>query len=139
MLIDRESFESDLRENYKELMKFGVSADSAKVFLAPYEYYNQSIAEWTRNLGLKLINLTPGIGTQADYTTPDMKNYKSSEELMNKLSVYENGNSLNGAIILIHLGTHPSRTDKLYTYLQQIIENLKGKGYIFRKFQSDNK
>ena len=81
-----------------------------------------------------MINFTPEVGTNADYTTPDMANYKSSKQLTEKLMNFEMTNSdhLNGAIILIHLGTHPDRKDKFYDSLDQVIDKLSKKGYSFK-------
>ncbi len=42
-------------------------------------------------------------------------------------------NGLDGSIILIHPGTHKSRTDKLYLRLDEIIKVLKEKGYSFER------
>ena len=83
---------------------------------------------------MQLINFTPGVGTNADYTTPDLANYKSSKDLTERLMKFESTNPahLNGAIVLIHLGTHPDRTDKFYNSLDQIIEKLSKKGYTFK-------
>ena len=136
VIISKEVFENDLKANYTELSKFGILPDSAKAFLAPYEWYNSTISNWTANLGLQLINFTPGVGTNADYTTPEMKNYKSSQELLDQLMKFESisEDKLNGAIILIHLGTHPDRTDQFYSRLGVIIDSLKKKGYSFAKF-----
>ncbi len=50
-------------------------------FMPPYEWCNREIVDWSRKLGLHVINFTPGTGTNADYTSPLMKNYKSSEEI----------------------------------------------------------
>jgi peptidoglycan/xylan/chitin deacetylase (PgdA/CDA1 family) len=136
VIISRDAFESDLKANYAELSKFGVIYDSARIFLPPYEWYNTTISDWTADMGLKLINFTPGTGTNADYTTPGMKNYKSSQVLMEQLMKFEAASpeKINGAILLIHLGTHPDRTDKFYSHLSNIIDTLKKKGYVFRKF-----
>ena len=81
------------------------------------------------------MNLTPGTGTDADYTTPGMGNYKSSEELISRLYNFEanSPDGLNGALVLIHPGTHPDRTDKLYLRLDEIIEYFSEKGYTFSK------
>ncbi len=135
VIVSKEEFEKDLQSNYSELLKFGITADSAKIFLSPYEWYNSAICNWAGNMGLQLINFTPGIGTNADYTTPDLANYKSSEALIEQLMKFESNDKsgLNGAIILIHLGTHPDRTDKFYTKLGYIIDTLKHKGYSFQK------
>jgi peptidoglycan/xylan/chitin deacetylase (PgdA/CDA1 family) len=84
-------------------------------------------------MGFTLFNMTPGLRTSADYTTPDMKNYRSSEEIYSSFLQVENVRSkaLNGFIILIHIGTDPRRTDKFYFYLPRMIDDLRSKGYRF--------
>jgi hypothetical protein len=86
-------------------------------------------------MGIQLINFSPGTGTNADYTTPDLKNYVSSNALVDRLKKYESTdkNGLNGAFVLIHLGTHPSRTDKFYSSLDELIKYFTSKGYIFKR------
>ena len=135
MLVTRSAFIEDLRANYRELEHKGAKVPEKRFFLAPYEWYNSTIAKWTSDLGIQLINLSPGSGTNADYTTPEMKNYRSSEVLLNNLKSYEvtEQNGLNGAIILIHLGTAPERTDKLYFKLAELIQYFSDKGYTFDK------
>lgn len=133
LLITREEFFEDLRKNLLELQKFGLSINSIKYFLPPFEWYNQKIASWTQALGLQLINFTPSSFTNADYTTPDMENYQSSDIIIQKLykKIQDNPDELNGAILLIHSGTHPSRKDKLYNKLDELIKKLKSSGYQF--------
>ena len=124
LLVTKTAFIDDLKANYIELDRKGASVLQKKFYLAPYEWYNSVIASWTADLGIKLINLSPGSGTNADYTTPDMKNYQSSEVLLNDLKRFEASakNGLNGAFLLIHLGTAPERTDKFYNKLEEIIQ-----------------
>lgn len=116
--------------------KFGVCFDEARFFMPPYEWYNQEISGWSRKFGLDLINFTPGIGTNADYTTPEMKNYKSSDKIFENLKQFEKKNGLNGAIILIHPGTEPTRTDKFYNNLDEIIEYFSKRGYQFKSINT---
>lgn len=135
MLIDRHKFEEDIISNYAELSKYDIEIDSVKYFLPPFEWYNSDIVNWAGNMGLDVINLTPGIGTNADYTVPDMKNYKSSKSILHNLNdiLTNDKKRLNGSIILIHLGTHPDRKDKLYNKLDKIIQMLKKQGFEFEK------
>jgi len=137
LLITYDQFSEDLSNNYKELEKVGITADQAPYFLPPYEWYNKEIVRWSNQLGLKVINFTPGIGTNADYTVPGMSNYVSSDMLMNRLIKYEqiNADGLNGAIVLIHLGTHTDRSDKFYYKLEAIIDQLTDNGYSFKNLQ----
>ncbi|MBP9481595.1 MAG: hypothetical protein KBF15_09095, partial [Parabacteroides sp.] len=66
-----------------------------------------------------------------DYTTPDMKNYKSSKDIYNRRTKVEASEGLNGHLLLVHFGTHPYRTDKFYNQLEKLIKALKKKGYTF--------
>ncbi len=131
LLVSREDFEKDLKANYLKMQKVGVDVASATWFLPPYEWYNQAVADWTNQLGLTLVNFTPGIRTNADYTTPDMKNYKSSAWIMNDLKKQQQQKKggLKGSIILVHLGTSDKRTDKFYDHLDELISFLKESGY----------
>lgn len=128
-LVSRETFTQDLMANYKEMSRFGIIREEAPYFLPPYEWYNDSIAAWTAGLGLKLINMTPGTLSHADYTTPDMKNYRSSDEILQ--SIVKSGDQLGGYMLLMHIGTAPERTDKLYKRLPEILAILRAKGYTF--------
>ena len=116
-------------------------ASNSPYFIPPYEWWNDDIVRWCNEKGITIFNFTPGTGTNADYTWPEMGNaYKSSEELINNLKKFEatNPNHLNGAILLIHAGTDPRRKDKLYDHLDELIVYLKQKGYqlkdIYRLF-----
>ncbi len=135
LLVSKDRFISDLKTNYDALSEFGIGHGSTRWFLTPYEWYNSVITSWTADLGAKLINFTPGTGTNADYTTPDMTNYRSSEELVNRLRHFESSSpaGLNGAIVLIHPGTESTRKDKFYLRLEEIIDYYTEKGYSFRK------
>lgn len=84
---------------------------------------------------MKLVNFTPGTGTNADYTTPDMANYRSSDQLIQRLASFGESSpqGLNGAIILIHPGTVPERTDKLWLRLEELIDHYTSKGYTFNR------
>ena len=113
--------------NYSAMEKFGVKKKEALYFIPPYEWYNDSISNWTRQTGIQLINYSPGTRSTADYTTPDLKNYRSSEEIMQ--SIKAKGDDLNGFILLLHIGTDPARTDKFYRRLDELIEFLRSKKY----------
>lgn len=131
LLISHDGFIEDLTRNMEEIERFGVDPSAVNLFLAPYEWYNLQISEWSREAGLQLINFTPGTGTNADYTTPEMSNYRSSEELTERLWQFEKKDpaGLNGVILLIHPGTHPDRSDKFYHRLEGLIRELREKGY----------
>ena len=135
-LVSQKQFSNDLKLNYKKMESFGLTPEKASVFLPPYEWYNAESVDWCRQLGLKVINFTPGIRSNADYTTPDMPNYRSSETIMNDLKTFEKNdpNGMNGCIMLIHMGTEPSRTDKFYNRLGELLTWLKKNGYSTERF-----
>lgn len=134
LLVRKEQFTQDLLQNYSEINRFGIKKENAGFFLPPYEWYNDSIAAWTKELGLQLINFTPGTLSNADYTTPFDHNYRSSGMIYNSITNYEqyHPGGLNGFILLLHIGTDPKRTDKFYNLLPQLLKFFKAKGYQFQ-------
>ena len=134
LLVSREEFTGDLERSYAEMDKHGIKRIDARYFLPPYEWYNDSIAFWTAETGLQLINFTSGTRSNADYTIPEMGNqYVDSRTIYNSILSYESKSpsGLNGFILLLHIGTHPGRSDKFYYYLPELINDLKVRGYKF--------
>lgn len=131
LLLSQVQFNEDLQKNYAAMKKFGIIKKDALYFLPPFEWYNDTIASWTHQQGLQLINYSPGTISHADYTWPELKNYKSSEDILASIRKYATNSKqgLNGFILLIHIGVDPKRTDKLYNYLPQLIQWLQQKGY----------
>lgn len=131
LLVTRQQFKSDLKKNYEELKRFGIATPSAHFFLPAYEWYNDSIAAWTKEMNLQLVDYTAGTLSHADYTTPDEKNYRTSETIYQSIISYEQKHSsgLNGFILLMHIGTDARRIDKFYYRLPELIHWLKSKGY----------
>lgn len=132
-LVTSDSLINDLRQNMNELEKHGVKQSDVNYYLPPYEWYNKENVNLIESQNQITINFTPGLRTAADYTTPDMKNYMSSQQIIDQLFAYEKANTLDGAIILIHPGTHPDRKDKLYLRLNEIIKGLAKRGYSFER------
>ncbi|CAN5370239.1 hypothetical protein BH11BAC3_BH11BAC3_45270 [soil metagenome] len=137
MLVSKKEFSNDLETNYESMRPFGISKKVASFFLPPYEWYNDSIAAWTKEMNLQLINYTPGTLSNADYTTPEDKNYRSSETIYQSIVNRENlsPSGFNGFILLMHCGTDAKRTDKFYNQLAKLIHALKLKGYHFETVQ----
>lgn len=138
LLVTRQEFEEDMFNSYKVLREFGIT--DAPYFIPPYEHYNATISSWARQLGLQVINYTPGTLTNGDYTTPGMSRYFSSKEILGKIREYErtDPDGLNGHIMLIHFGTDPSRTDKFYDKLPGLIRELRRKGYSFTPLKDND-
>ncbi|HUP12378.1 MAG TPA: glycoside hydrolase family 9 protein, partial [Niastella sp.] len=132
LLVSKKQFTHDLANNYTAMKAYGITSKQAPFFLPPYEWFNDSIAVWTRQQGLQLVNFTPGTYSNADYTTPDMKNYRSSASILDSIIAYEHRNKagLNGFILLFHVGAHPARKDRSFGQLQQLISYLQERKYL---------
>ena len=132
LIVTYKQIEDDIIANARELEKFGITKEKSLWFLPPYEYYNDESVRITESLGYKVLNYTPGTSTPADYTTPSMKNYRSSQQLIDQLFNFEVVDGLNGAIILVHPGVSEERTDRLYDRLEEIIKHMTKLGYSFK-------
>ena len=115
-LVSREQFRTDLLANYEAMRALGVRPRQ-RFFIPPYEWYNLDHVRWAAELDVTLFNYTPA--------------YRSSAALYQRLFEYEEtaAHGLNGALLLIHIGTHPDRTDKFYRLLEPLIRELQHKGY----------
>jgi len=135
LLVTRDELVKDILDNYSEMARFGVVMGDAPIFMPPYEWYNDRISTWTNELGLTLINYSPGTRSHADYTTPDLEHYISSDAIMQSITSYEtqDRHGLNGFVLLSHVGTAPERADKFYLRLEELIDVLKDRGYGFRR------
>lgn len=136
-LVSKDSVMQDVLDNLTEMQRIGIDASKVCYFMPPYEYSNLETNNWVKDLGLEIVSFTPGTLTNADYTIPSMKSYRSSEEIYNHLERFEreSDQGLNGAVLLIHPGVHPERPDPFYKKLRQIIKLLRKRGYTFGVLQ----
>lgn len=137
LLVSKQQFLEDLRDNYKAMSVFGISKQVAPWFLPPYEWYNRTISGWCKELGIRLINFSAGTRSNADYTVPGKdQNYVAGDAIENSVLSYEAGqpSGLNGFILLSHIGVDPHRTDKFYDRLDRLLRELGHRGYTFRAF-----
>jgi endoglucanase len=134
LLVSKKEFADDLNNSYSEMAKYGIIRSEAGYFLPPFEWYNDSIAAWTNQSGLKLVNFTRGTRSNSDYTYPGMGNqYVDSKTIYNSIISFEqqSASGLNGFILLIHIGTDLRRTDKFYFYLPELFKELMNRDYRF--------
>jgi peptidoglycan/xylan/chitin deacetylase (PgdA/CDA1 family) len=134
LFVTKQQFKKDLLQNYTEMNRFGISKTNASFYLPPYEWYNDSISVWTKEMGLQLINYSPGTRSAADYTWPELPNYQSNETIYQSILNYEQTKpaGLNGFLLLLHVGTDPRRKEKFYFRLLQLITALRKNNYEFK-------
>ncbi|HEX7084976.1 MAG TPA: polysaccharide deacetylase family protein [Vicinamibacterales bacterium] len=132
-LVTREQFESDLTRNYERLARFGIARERAPLYVPPYEWYNEEIAEWTRGLGLTLICHTRGTRSNADYTEEGTPQFVSSQAIFDSIlrREQEEPHGLSGFILLLHVGAGPGRTDKFHPRVGALVDVLRERGYTF--------
>jgi peptidoglycan/xylan/chitin deacetylase (PgdA/CDA1 family) len=136
LLVSEKELKHDYLRNLKRLNKLGIFTN---LFMPPYEWYNRQVNDLLKkSFGVELVNFTPGTSSNADYTTPNVVNYKSSQEIYDRIIDYEAVKGLNGFHLLIHPGTDPERTDKFYLRLPDLLNELKTKGYRFERFNESS-
>ncbi len=135
LLVSFQEFSDDLNKNLNAMDEVGIDLKNVKLFIPPYEWWNDSVATWTQWRGMQLFSFTPGTFTNADYTWPEMgKQYRSNVFLMDKLSeLIQQPDKFNGAIVLIHVGTDPRRKEKFYRELPAIIELLRKNQFTIKR------
>ncbi len=131
LLHPAEEIKADILHNLQALENLGIRP---KYFMPPYEWYNQKVVDIANELNQITVNFSPGTLSNADYTTPEMPNYISNTDILKSIFEYEESFGMNGFHLLIHPGTSPLRKDKLYFHLDEIITQLKEKGYRFDMF-----
>ena len=132
-LVTRDFFRGDLESNLKKIERAGVKRRQIQFWIPPYEHYNEEIVSWSRELGLTLINFTPGTRSTADYTEDDAKNFVPSKIIFDSIlkKEQEDPNGLNGFLLLMHFGVGPKRTDKMHTRFGALLDELQKRGYEF--------
>ena len=134
LLVDKKTFSDDLLANIKTIEDYGVPRKNITVWNPAYQHYTEEIAEWCKELGVQLVNYTPGARTMADYMEDDDPRFLTAREMADSLYNYEkqDPNGLNGFIMHMHIGAGPKRTkDHFFDLLPEIIETLQSKGYEF--------
>jgi peptidoglycan/xylan/chitin deacetylase (PgdA/CDA1 family) len=133
LLVTRDSFRTDLQRNEAAMKPFGLSWKTSPFFLPPYEWYNDSIAAWTQEMGLTLVNNTPGTLSHTDYTGPADARYFSHERIFQSLDGYETQrpSGFNGFLLLFHAGAKQPRDQDFYQRLDTFLQHLKKEGYQF--------
>ena len=132
-LVTHAEFQADLESNLRKIERFGVRRPQIRYFLPPYEHYNQEIVDWSKAMGLTLVNFTPGTRSNADYTGEADKNFVSSKTIFD--SIVRQGAAgparPEWILLLLHIGSGPGRADKFPARFGELLDYLAGKGYQF--------
>jgi len=130
-LVTRDRFRADLNANLKRIENFGLDRSTVRFFLPPFEQYNRDITRWSAELGLTVVDFTPGTRANADYTGEADRNFVSSQAIYDSIAQREreDPNGLNGFIVLLHIGSGPGRTDKFADRFGELLDFLAAKGY----------
>jgi peptidoglycan/xylan/chitin deacetylase (PgdA/CDA1 family) len=132
-LVTRDEFRADVQANLTKIERMGIQPADIRYFLPAFERTNSEIGAWSREMGLTLINYTPGTRSNADYTGEADKNFVSSQTIYDSIVHKEqtDPHGLNGFILLLHLGAGPIRADKFADRLGQLLDYLQSMGYQF--------
>lgn len=130
-LVTHDEFIADLKLAYATMAPYGITPENSPYFIPPYEWYNARHTSWARELGLQVINYTPGTQSNNDYTWVGLNYYRDNKWLWNSIMNWEKQHSLNGHFLMIHLGKDSRRPKGFYEELPKLIKTLKKKGYNF--------
>lgn len=131
-LVTREFFTADLERNIDALRDVGALAKNQSVlFIPPYEWFNRDQVEWSKALGVTLINFTPGSRSNRDYAPEGDRAFAPSQKIFDDILAYEkkDPHGLSGYVLLLHLGS--GRKDPFHTKLAELCDELKHRGYTF--------
>lgn len=128
-LVTQEAFRADLKKNLDDLKMLG--APSTRFFIPPFEWYNADQVAWAKELGLTLVNFTPGSGSNRDYIPEGEPKFTPSVKLVEGILAFEAGSKhgLNGFLLLLHAGS--KRQDKMHDHLDSLVVELQRRGYSF--------
>ncbi len=131
-LVSRAEFRRDLERNLADIRALGGLAPGQRVLLVPpYEWYNEDQVRWARELGVAVVNFTPGSGSNRDYIPESEAGFVPSTRLREDILDYErrDPHGLSGFLLLLHLGSQ--RQDKMHTQLGPLLDALARRGYTF--------
>ncbi|HVU99859.1 MAG TPA: polysaccharide deacetylase family protein [Verrucomicrobiae bacterium] len=132
-LVTRSRFTNDVNACLKTIYRLGVAPSKVRFFLPAYENYNAEIASWSSEMGLTLVDYTPGTRSNADYTGEADRNFVSSLKIFDSIIARERSDpaGLDGFILLLHIGSGPGRRDKFSARFGELLDYLSAQKYSF--------
>ena len=131
-LVSEAEFKEDLKANLAALRSLGALQPNEPVlFVPPYEWYNRDQTKWCEEMGVMLINFTPGSGSNRDYAPEEDRAFVPSAKLRDDILAYaqKDPHGLNGFVLLLHIGAQ--RQDLFHTQLGSLCDELTNRGYKF--------
>ena len=109
---------------------FGLTGQHlAPFWRAPFGEYNQQILDWAAECGYMHIRWTKGYDSFDWVEDEKSPIYRSSQEVFDHIvQKDDNGGNLNGAIVLMHLGSNRTQ-DGVYKIVPDLIDELLSRGY----------
>jgi peptidoglycan/xylan/chitin deacetylase (PgdA/CDA1 family) len=138
-LVTEKFFKEDLQRNLDGLQELGAlrgrspqatrRGEMPRLFIPPYEWFNAEQVRWSSEMGVTLINFTPGSGSNRDYAPEGDRVFVPSQKIFDDILAYEqrDPHGLNGFVLLLHLGS--GRKDPFHTRLGALCDELKRRGY----------
>jgi len=136
LLVTKPVFTQDLVANLTEIESFAIPRRNVRLFLPPYETFMAENVEWARELGITLINYTPGTQSHTDYMEDSDPDFVTSADILKSIYRKEqtDPDGLNGFLLLMHIGSGPGRTrDHLFDRMGELFDELIRRGYSFQR------
>jgi peptidoglycan/xylan/chitin deacetylase (PgdA/CDA1 family) len=131
-LVDEATFRTDLQRNIEDLRALGALPDGSPTwFVPPYEWFNRDQVAWAASIGVRLVNFTPGSGSNRDYIPEGEPGFVPSSRIRDEVLAFERTapDGLNGFLLLLHLGS--ARRDKMHAELGALVDAILARGYRF--------
>lgn len=135
--VTRELVQQELRDT-EQLFAEVTGVQMSKYWRAPYGEHNAEIRQWAAELGYVHIGWTSGADVNLDsldwVTDRSSPRYMPGQKITERLIRFaSNETSLNGGIILMHLGTDRQESQRVTATLDDFIIDLQKKGFRFVK------
>lgn len=130
--IDEDLVRTELSRT-ASLFRIVAGRDMAGLWRAPFGEYNEEILGWAAAAGYRHVGWTVGdetMDTMDWVADKESSAYRSADEIEKRILRFADGGNggANGAIVLMHLGTH-REDDFPHRKLPTIIDALRSKGY----------
>ena len=126
--VDREYLHDQLNKTDSVFYEL-TGQHMAPFWRAPYGEFNQKILDWAAECGYMHVHWTQGFDTFDWVEDQESPIYKNPQQVLENIFDKDTADGkLNGAIILMHLGSNRSQ-DPVYEIVPELIDELCSRGY----------